>query len=158
MEIERLSSTEWRRLKRIRLAALKDAPDAFGTTLKAAKELPDEAWRQQAEDLPTFIAVVDGVDVGIARGATGESTSDAYLISMWVSPAMRGERVGERLVTAVVEWARAAGFKKILLDVADENLAAIALYERLGFEATGETSVYPPPRSHITEHRRALML
>ena len=36
MEIERLSGVEWQRLKRIRLAALQDAPEAFGTTLAAA--------------------------------------------------------------------------------------------------------------------------
>ena len=43
MDVERLTGTEWRRLRRIRLAALEDAPDAFGTTVEAARELPDGA-------------------------------------------------------------------------------------------------------------------
>ena len=158
MDVERLTGTEWRRLRRIRLAALEDAPDAFGTTVEAARELPDGAWRQQAEDLPTFVATVDGSDVGIVRGAIAESKLDAFLISMWVAPSERGRRVGEQLIEAVAGWARDAGFQRLLLDVADGNAPAIALYERLGFRPTGETSRYPSPRSHVTEHRRALML
>ena len=74
MEIELLSSTDWRRLRRIRLTALEDAPDSFGSTLGAAQALPDDAWRQQAEDLPTFIATVDGIDVGMVRARVNAST------------------------------------------------------------------------------------
>ncbi len=158
MEVERLSRTEWRRLKRIRLAVLEDAPDAFGTTIEAAREMPDDAWRQQTEDLPTFVVTLDGSDVGMVRGTAAASKSDAYLISMWVSPNVRGRRVGEELINAIVAWARDAGFSRLLLDVADDNSPAIALYERLGFRPTGETSRYPSPRSHITEHRRARTL
>ena len=158
MDIERLSPSEWERLKQIRLAALRDAPGAFGTTLELAQGWSDDVWRQQARDLPTFIATLDGADVGVARGTTDGSNSDAFLVSMWVSPALRGRHVGEQLVDAVAGWARDAGFRRLLLDVADDNAAAIALYQRLGFEPTGESSVYPPPRSHIREHRRARML
>ena len=156
--MEALSKSDWPRLKRIRLAALEDAPDAFGTTIKTAREMPDDAWRQQAEDLPTFVATVDGSDIGMVRGATAASKSDAYLISMWVSPTARGRRVGEQLINAIVDWSRDAGFKRLLLDVADDNAPAIALYERVGFMPTGETNRYPSPRPHITEHRRALTL
>lgn len=158
MEIDRLSGWEWERLKRIRLAALRDAPEAFGSTLEVAQGWVDDVWRQQVADLPTFIARVDGVDVGIVRGAAVRSSTDAHLISMWVSPALRGRRVGEQLVAAVMKWARDAGFNRLLLDVADHNTAAIALYERLDFRPTGGTSAYPPPRSHVTEHRRARTL
>ena len=145
MEIERLSGMEWQRLKRIRLAALQGAPEAFGTTLETAKEWPDDVWRQQARDLPTFVATDDGVDVGMARCATEGSTEDAYLISMWVAPVARGRGVGEQLVEAVSDWALAAGFSRLLLDVADDNTAAMALYKRLSFRPTGETSRFPPP-------------
>ena len=158
MKIERLSGSEWHRLKRIRLAAFAEAPDAFGTTLETAQSWKDDVWRQQAEDLATFIATTGMVDVGVVRGSIDESSSDAHLISMWVRPAERGKRVGEQLVEALVKWAREEGFSRVLLDVADNNPTAIALYERLGFRSTGETSVYPPPRAHITEHRRALTL
>ena len=158
MKIECLSEVDWQRLKRIRLAALQDAPEAFGTTLAAAQGWPDDVWCQQARDIPTFVATDGGVDVGIARCATEGSTEDAYLISMWVAPVARGRGVGEQLVEAVSEWALAAGFSRLLLDVADDNTAAMALYKRLSFRPTGETSRFPPPRSQITEHQQARML
>ena len=158
MKIERLAGDEWERLKRIRLAALQDAPDAFGSTHEEARGWGDDVWRQQVADLATFIATIDRVDVGIARGASDGSSTDAYLISMWVAPSVRGRRIGEQLVAAVTRWARDAGFSRLKLDVADFNTAAIALYERLGFRPTGETSAHPPPRSHITEHGRARVL
>jgi len=142
------------RLKRIRIAALRDAPQAFGTTLQVAQGWSDDVWRQQVKDLPTFVAT----DVGIARGVADGSSTNARLVSMWVSPTARGLRVGERLVEAVAAWARDAGFKRLLLNVADDNWAAIALYERLNFWPTGETMGFPPPRSHITEHGRARIL
>lgn len=158
MEIERLSRLEWGRLKRIRLAAPRDAPQAFGTTLVVMQTWADDAWRQQVEDLPTFVAKINDTDVGIARCKANFSNRDARLISMWVLPTARGKRVGEQLVEAVARWARDAGFTRLLLDVVDDNSAAIALYERLNFKPTGETSTFSPPRSQITEHRRAQTL
>ena len=159
MEIERLNSDAWRRLKELRVRSLADAPDAFATTLADVKQLPEEAWRQQLETLATFVAVDERVDLGIARGVTDHSIADqAFLVSMWVAPEARGKRAGERLIQAVAGWARDTGHTRLVLDVADANISAIALYERMGFIRTGETGALPPPREHILEHRRALDL
>lgn len=163
MRIERLHSDAWRRLKSVRLRSLADAPDAFGSTLAEAQDLRESDWRQQLDALATYVAVSDGVDegldVGIARGVTDHANPhNAYLVSMWVAPEARGAGAGERLIQAVVHWARAAGHSRLLLDVADANLPAVRLYERMGFSPTGEVGSLPPPRVHIKEHQRALDL
>ena len=85
-------------------------------------------------------------------------TDAAGLFGMWVAPEVRGQRVGRALVAAVIAWARGEGYRRVVLDVADANRAAIRLYESCGFVATGETGTLPPPREHITEHRRCLRL
>ena len=77
---------------------------------------------------------------------------------MWVDPSARGQKVGEKLIDAIVSWARARGVSRLLLEVADDNAPAVALYDRRGFEPTGETGTLPPPREHIHEHRRSLKL
>jgi GNAT superfamily N-acetyltransferase len=157
--IQRLTPEDGERLREIRLASLRDAPDAFGSTYDETAARPDSSWRGQLETLATFVAVVAGLDVGIVRGAPfdGEPTA-AILLSMWVAPAARGKGAGEALVSAVADWAREEGFERLLLDVANDNAPAIALYARTGFLPTGETGTLPPPREQIREHQRALVL
>lgn len=159
MKIHRLTPDEWKRLKQIRLTALSDAPDAFGSTLERAQSYSAEDWFRHIGELPTFVATIDDTDVGMARGAPDESDPTmAFLISMWVATDARGHDVGEQLVQAVAGWARDTGFKQLALDVADDNKPAIALYNRMNFRPTGETGTLPPPRTHVTEHRRVLTL
>ena len=157
MQIVRLTPDEGPRLRTIRLASLLDAPDAFGSTHAETASRPPESWRRQLETLATFVARIDDLDVGVVRGGPSpECAEEAFLFSMWVAPSARGCGVGEALVAAVVEWARGAGFARVVLDVADDNRPAIGLYARLGFTPTGESGHLPPPRQHIREHRRAL--
>lgn len=159
MDIQRLRNEDWERLRRLRLAALADAPDFFGSTLADAGRLTEADWRAQLDRLATFVAVQAGADVGMARGMADEARrDDAYLISMWVAPVARRRGVGAALIDAVVAWAADSGFTRLLLDVADDNAPAVALYERAGFAATGVTGALPPPRAHIREHQRALSL
>ena len=69
MEIQRLTPGEGERLKAIRLASLRDAPDAFGSTLEETAVRPPESWRNQrrAEQPPAQVearlAVRGAVDV-----------------------------------------------------------------------------------------------
>jgi len=159
VNIHRLKPDEWKRLRRLRLKALMDAPNAFGSTLERAMGYSAENWYRQIEELVTFVAAIEGSDVGMARGAPDESDpKTAFLLSMWVTPEARGQAVGNQLVQAVAEWAQTMGFTQLVLDVADDNEPAIALYERMNFRPTGESGTLPPPRTHILEHRRALTL
>jgi GNAT superfamily N-acetyltransferase len=157
--IQRLRPDESDRLRSIRLRALREAPEAFATTFAEACERPSTDWGQQLVALANFVAVLEGRDVGLVRGAPFEGrTGAAILLSMWVAPEARGRGAGEGLIHAVAEWARARGFERLLLDVADDNAKAIALYARMGFEPTGATGALPPPREHVREHERALWL
>ena len=159
MEIQRLTVPEGARLHSIRLCSLRDAPDAFGSTLEESAVRPLEFWSKQLSELATFVAVDGESDVGLVRGAPDEKARDTgWLISMWVAPEARGRGVGEALVDTVVGWARSEGFVKLLLDVGNDNVSAIALYTRKGFEPTGEVGALPPPREHIREHQRVLRL
>ena len=140
IDIKRLAADEGLRLRTIRLRALADAPDAFGSTYDETAARPMDSWAAQLQEIATFVAVVDGEDVGLVRGARDDLQSDAaWLISMWVSPEVRGQGVGETLIDAVVEWARVSGARRVLLDVGDHNQPAIALYARKGFEPRNGT-------------------
>ena len=159
METVRLTEDDAPRLRAIRLTALQDAPDAFGSTYQGEVENALSDWVSAIRRLATFVAVADGQDVGMVRGGEDrDEPTSAWLISMWVAPTHRGMGVGGALIDSVVEWARAEGYARMKLDVGDANEAAIRLYAKKGFRETGEVGRLSAPREHITEHRRVLEL
>ncbi|MFT4979728.1 MAG: ribosomal protein S18 acetylase RimI-like enzyme, partial [Myxococcota bacterium] len=147
VRVTRLHPGEGPRLRALRLRALVDAPDAFGSTAEETATRPPESWRQQLTDLATFVVVVGGEDVGMVRSVLADgSAEDAYLLSMWVAPSARGRGAGDALIAAVIGWSRSVSARRVLLDVADDNAPAIALYARHGFVPTGVVGTLLPPR------------
>ncbi len=132
-QIERLQPGEGERWRRIRLSALAEAPYAFGTTYAQASQWDASRWEAQVVEFATFIALVDGCDVGVARGAPHETRAMRELISMWVAPSARRQGIGARLIESVAAWAADGGASELRLDVVAANAGAIALYERSGF-------------------------
>lgn len=159
MKIECIKAAQWHRVKRLRLSALVDTPDAFDSTLDYAEKLLDEDWIRGCKQLTTFVAVDEHQDIGMVRCVADRENSEcALLISMWVSPAARLSGAGVLLVQSAIDWATRNSFKKLLLDVADDNVPAIALYEKMLFVPTGEVGSLSSSREHIREHRRVRML
>jgi GNAT superfamily N-acetyltransferase len=161
VQIDRVDGDHWARTRDIRMRALRDAPDAYWATADDEAAVSPGQWRARLDrtDAVTFLAVVDGTDAGLAVGAPHHNIpGDAGLYAVWVAPDMRGRGVGDALVSAVVEWARAAGHRRLRVEVADDNAHAVRLYERGGLVTTGVHGRLPPPRDHVTEHERAVVL
>jgi ribosomal protein S18 acetylase RimI-like enzyme len=134
---------EWERARDLRLRALADAPDAFGSSLERERAFGEAEWRawilgwEGATN--RFVACeADGEWVGMAVGSRASREPDAHLYGMWVDPARRRQGVGEGLVAEVVGWARSWGARSVLLGLTEGNEAAEAFYRGLGFEDTGE--------------------
>ena len=165
VRIRRIAANEWRALRDVRLAALADAPNAFGSTLAAERDRDDEHWRERAsraaegDENATFVVDDGGPQFrGLATGVR-ESPAHAHvhLYSMWVHPAVRRSGAGRGLVEAVCEWARAIGALRIRLDVTVTNAPAIRLYESCGFVPTGREAPLPHTPSLLEqEMERAL--
>lgn len=159
IRFEQLTQGDGPRLRSIRLRALLNAPEAFGTTFEEAAKNSAEVWAKQLAELPTFVAVEDGRDVAMVRCARDKEASDtAWLISMWVAPEVRRSGIGRVLVDLVVAWGRLNGIRRLVLDVVDSNAAAVALYQSKGFMPNGKSGALPPPRDHIREHQLELRL
>ena len=87
-----------------------------------------------------FVAETSGGDVvgrlSLSRDQHPASTHVADL-GLLVAREHRRRGVGGALLAQAVEWAREVGIRKLELHVFPYNKAAIALYERFGFEREG---------------------
>jgi ribosomal protein S18 acetylase RimI-like enzyme len=70
-------------------------------------------------------------------------TDDCWLEDLYVDDSARGTGLGRALVEAAVERAAARGCRRMELDVNEQNTAALAFYEQLGFT----TEPKPPGRT-----------
>jgi ribosomal protein S18 acetylase RimI-like enzyme len=94
-----------------------------------------------------LIAVEDGFPVGAAwyrlfkreqpgYGFVDEETPE---LALAVVPARRGKGIGDALLNALYERAKADGYRAVSLSVAHDNAGLLAYYEqRHGFERVGE--------------------
>jgi GNAT superfamily N-acetyltransferase len=147
-----LTPDDWPIWRELRLAALAEAPQAFGSRLADWQGDGDreERWRDRLSIPGSYnlVALADGKPAGMASGVPGDEPGVAELISMWVSPAARGRGVGGRLVAAVEQWARQAGAGVLKLAVTESNANARGLYLRSGFTDTGDPPELMPDRMH----------
>jgi len=141
IELRVLTPDDWALWRQLRLAALADAPDAFGSRLSDWQGEGDreERWRARLAIPGSFnvVAVLDGQPVGMASGVPAADAA-AELISMWVGPGARGKGVGDALVDVVEGWARRERAMSLRLAVSQGNENAVALYRRRGLSLTGE--------------------
>lgn len=150
--IQRIGPGFEARLRALRLRALRDAPDAFGSTWEEVAEWPTERWTLQLRGLPTWLASEHDADVGVICTEPDDTDpSRRWLLSLWVAPEARGTGTGRALVETLARWATQQGASHLLLEVGAHNTAARRLYERAGFVYSGQSRVVAPPRDHITE-------
>ena len=67
---------------------------------------------------------------------------EAEILTLAVAPAFRRQGVGRALVEAAAQQASQRGARRFFLEVAEDNPAAIALYEETGFQAVGLRRAY----------------
>ncbi len=61
----------------------------------------------------------------------------AYLGGLAIHPAYAGKGFGLKMMQEIINLASQQGYKRIELSVATENLGAIKLYKKVGFETEG---------------------
>ena len=86
------------------------------------------------EHAVTLLAEADGQLVGVL-GIT--LTRGVAELGMLVRDGFRSRGIGSALLAACIDWCRARGAHKIVLQVWPHNLSAIALYEKHGFVHEG---------------------
>lgn len=148
--IRRLRPDDWARYRALRLRALNDAPEAFGSTLQVEQAKPSSYWIERlaaaasqwqlplvAEQGPEFVGLV----WGFIDSAQPEA---AQVFQMWVAPEVRGHGCGAALLDGVIAWARGMSVTSVHLRVTCGDTPARRLYERAGFRPSGEAEPLRP--------------
>jgi ribosomal protein S18 acetylase RimI-like enzyme len=137
--IRRLTEVDAPAFRELRLAALQEAPTAFGSTYAAEKENSVEDFAGTITRNYMAGAFVDDGLAGVAGfyALNGEKTSHRGNIwGVYVDPAHRGKGVARLLIEDVLAHARTI-VSQVHLCVVTENDAARRLYQRLGFVSYG---------------------
>lgn len=143
--VRTISPGEWRVYRDLRLQALRDSPNAFGSTLEWETGRSDSEWARRLEEgsddrwnLPLVVRSW-GEPAGLAWGRIEMSSPEvAHLYQLWVSPGHRGQGLGKMLLDAVVGWAREVRAARVELGVTRGDTPAFRLYSRAGFNTTGD--------------------
>jgi ribosomal protein S18 acetylase RimI-like enzyme len=116
---------------------------------KTDDELRDLPGKYAPPTGAIFLAWEGSVCVGCAalRPLPGGNPGECELKRMYVRPACRKGGLGEGLCRAVLERARQAGYRRIVLDSDPELKAALSLYRRLGFRDTARFNDDPDPHT-----------
>ncbi len=70
--------------------------------------------------------------------AAGEPEGTAQLRMLYVEPMFRGQGIGQRLVAEAIAFARASGYRRIMLWTQDCLVAARRIYQAAGFSLVRE--------------------
>jgi ribosomal protein S18 acetylase RimI-like enzyme len=151
-----LPPEDWQAYKQIRLEALQDAPQAFGSSYAESVQRPDAFWQQRVAEAfgagagPTgqkswlvFARlgnqIVGTIGAYISDEAAQSGTADtAQIIGVYVRPAARGKGIASALMEAIQrEVTRSGSIRRLTLGVNVQQAAALALYRRSGFTITG---------------------
>jgi menaquinone-dependent protoporphyrinogen IX oxidase/ribosomal protein S18 acetylase RimI-like enzyme len=151
LRVRLFQASEWPTYRNLRLQALADSPEAFGSTYAGEAARPEEFWPGRLSaglssglDLP-LLAELDGQPVGLAWGRIEAGALEVvHLYQVWVAPVARGRGAGRMLVQAVIAWAAAQGARAVELEVTCGDTPAVRLYNLLGFRPIGEPGLLRP--------------
>ncbi|MEA4943249.1 MAG: GNAT family N-acetyltransferase [Propionicimonas sp.] len=118
--------------------------------LEATGFEPGERWSRESWaseiDHPERLVLVrhdaHGLIVAVASFSLAADASD--LLRVIVHPAVRSRGYGSSLVRAGMEWAKAVGAERMLLEVRPDNAPAVKVYTRLGFKPLSTRRNYYP--------------
>jgi GNAT superfamily N-acetyltransferase len=155
--IRRLSPRDWRLVMRLRLAALRDSPDAFLGDLAQEECRTPAQWQNVTTQNDWFAALCGGRPSGVVCAVRDPPSGEMYVECMWVDSAHRGRGVAGQLLREIESLALAENRSQILLWVLEGHDDAAAVYRRYGFAETGRYQP-APAQAMIIEHQFRLTL
>jgi ribosomal protein S18 acetylase RimI-like enzyme len=126
-----------------------DAEDYLAVVRDARSRVSETEVLVAVDSAGEVLGSVRFVTDHLSRWAEVERPGEAGFRMLGVAPGARGRGVGEALVMACVQRARAAGRRAVAISTESDWATARRLYERLGFERDPERDFDPVPGVHL---------
>lgn len=139
--IRQVDEDDWQTVRDVRLRALRESPEVFGSSLAREERFAESHWRMRLRTSATWVALDDaGEPRGLASlvQEPGSPEDDRHVVYLWVAPEVRRQGLGWSLLDAAVRGGAAQGARTVSLWVVDDNGSAVDLFVRAGFARTGE--------------------
>ena len=119
--------------------------DWLGSDLPSEEAFAESVAKLMADPATEFLLAISDASrqpTGVCqlrfRHSVWTNAPDCWLEDLYVEERARGRGVGRALVALACDRALARGARRIELDTNEDNRAAIALYESLGFSAASK--------------------
>ena len=125
--------------KTIRLSALKQASEMFGSTYKVESQRPIEMFIERITNNVIFAAYQNKQIIGVIifhQESGLKASHKANLFGFFIEPDYRNQGIASRLLQAAIQYGRQC-VEQITLSVVSENTSAIHLYQKHGFKVYG---------------------
>ncbi len=138
VNVRALGEADWQDYRSVRLAALRESPEAFVGSLEEEEAFDERIWRARMVRSQRLVAVRQGQAVGVVSIGEGQAASSevAELFGLWVAPDYRGTGVATLLVKEAAARAREGGRRHLVYWVGTENGRAVAFASGMGFLPT----------------------
>lgn len=103
----------------------------------------EQFWQELAHPTRTYLVAVDGDDV-VGYAGTFAMPPDADIQTVGVRADRQGHGIARQLLVALLDDVEGRGARHTLLEVRADNVAALGLYESLGFVRISERRRYYP--------------
>lgn len=134
--IRQLNANDVDDFRTIRLSALKNSPEMFGSSYAVEATKPLNVFAEVISKYTIFAAYSQQKIIGVLildLENDSKNKPQAQLYGFFVELAFRGKGIATQLLQAVIQYGQQHVIH-IMLSVLANNIAAINLYQKLGFK------------------------
>lgn len=138
-DIRKLTREDIPEYKSIRLLGLEEAPYAFGSSVEEEQEQDEDFFYQGISNIFMMGAYYESKLVSTAGLFLEKGMKRRHKGGIWgvyTKEEYRGQGIGKKIIQSVLDNVPDT-VEQVFLDVWDENVPALRLYEGFGFEKTG---------------------
>jgi ribosomal protein S18 acetylase RimI-like enzyme len=139
MKIKLLDHTDWQAWKELRLEALKNVPEAYGSSFEEESSWSDQEFQNciarnnifGAFDNEQLIGSVAFYNLGLIK-----TKHKGMIWGVYVKSEYRGRSIADQLMESVIAYAKSR-ILQLHLCCVTKNQAAISFYQKHGFKIYG---------------------